>query len=448
MLLNNTGNTNESREQPAQQPPSLQQNSTSNETQEQQPRAEEPPPRLIPETSKTPSFTNSDKYIPVTARFHEAIKLATSHVNNESTKPLAHAVLNNWGDTLVNKLRYISEELMRIEEDYNNGCATSDELDWYKTTLAELAPYGILSSKDSHDVVELLNNNDCEGRSLLLSVLFCVSQDKETKLEWTLTDTLPIELLTSIRNYFETTNTFENTENTNDSASENTEHTNHKKYKKYIFRTIFFRLQRWSNVVVQAQSRISEAFSDDKSTSYLYSSMNIHSVREFNETEYDKVCMKKVYGIVEAHNLSTANNDSKQQDAKSLTSITTATSPASVAFLENKRETNQLPTHPPDVNSIQRKHNQDIKDEYYKHVNGFYDNYVASKAMWKAVLKGNTVPIGKKMETIEPTIISFLETYTFFKEHEELLETEIHPFKNDDHGVYDEFELGKLSKTA
>jgi hypothetical protein len=167
--------------------------------------------------------------------------------------------------------------------------------------------------------------------------------------------------------------------------------------------------------------------------------MNIHSVREFNETEYDKVCMKKVYDIVEAHNLSTTNNDSKQQDAKSLTSITTATSPASVSFLENKRETNQLPTHPPDVNSIQRKHNQDIKDEYYKHVNGFYNNYVASKAMWKAVLKGDTVPVGKKMETIEPTIISFLDTYTFFKEHEELLETEIHPFKYDDHGVYDEF---------
>jgi hypothetical protein len=91
-------------------------------------RAEEPPARLIPETSKTPSFTNSDKYIPVTARFHEAIKLATSHVNNESTKSLAHAVLNNWGDTLVNKLRYISEELMRIEEDYNDGCTDSDEL--------------------------------------------------------------------------------------------------------------------------------------------------------------------------------------------------------------------------------------------------------------------------------------------------------------------------------
>jgi hypothetical protein len=173
-------NTNESREQPAQQSPSSQQNSTSNETQDQQLEAEEPPPRLIPETSKTPSFTNSDKYIPVTARFHEAIKLATSHVNNESTKSLAHAVLNNWGDTLVNKLRYISEELMRIEEDYNNGCTDSDELDWYKTTLAELAPYGILSSKDSHDIVELLNNDDCEGRSLLLSVLFsCFSRQRD-----------------------------------------------------------------------------------------------------------------------------------------------------------------------------------------------------------------------------------------------------------------------------
>jgi hypothetical protein len=65
-------NTNESREQPAQQSPSLQQNSTSNETQDQQLGAEEPPARLIPETSKTPSFTNSDKYIPVTARFHES----------------------------------------------------------------------------------------------------------------------------------------------------------------------------------------------------------------------------------------------------------------------------------------------------------------------------------------------------------------------------------------
>jgi hypothetical protein len=167
--------------------------------------------------------------------------------------------------------------------------------------------------------------------------------------------------------------------------------------------------------------------------------MNIHSVREFNETEYDKVCMKKVYDIVEAHNLSITNNDNKQQDAKSLTSITTATSPASVNFLENKRDINSLPTHPPDVSTIQRKHNQDIKDEYYKHVNGFYNNYVASKAMWKAVLKGDTVPVGKKMETIEPTITSFLDTYTFFKEHEELLEGEIHPFKYDDHGVYDEF---------
>jgi hypothetical protein len=123
--------------------------------------------------------------------------------------------------------------------------------------------------------------------------------------------------------------------------------------------------------------------------------MNIQSVREFNETEYDKVCMKKVYSLVEAHNVLTINKDGKQQDAKSLTSITTA-SPASVAFLENKREADRLPTHPPDVNSIQHKHNQDIKDEYYKHVNGFYDNYIASKDMWKAVLKGNTVPIGKK----------------------------------------------------
>jgi hypothetical protein len=34
--------------------------------------------------------------------------------------------------------------------------------------------------------------------------------------------------------------------------------------------------------------------------------------------------------------------------------------------------------------------------------------------MWKAVLKGNTIPTGKKMETIEPTIISFLDTYAFF----------------------------------
>jgi hypothetical protein len=87
---------------------------------------------------------------------------------------------------------------MRIEEDYNKKYATSDELDWYKTTLAELAPYGILSNKDLEDIIELLDNDGCKGRSLLLSVLFCVSQDKETMLEWTLADTLPIELLTSI----------------------------------------------------------------------------------------------------------------------------------------------------------------------------------------------------------------------------------------------------------
>jgi hypothetical protein len=228
-------NTKELREQPAQKSPSSQENSTSNETQDQQLRAEEPPARLIPETSKTPSFTNSDKYIPVTARFHKAIKLATSHVSNKSTKILAYAVLNNWGNTLVNKLRDIREELMRIEEDYSKNCATTYELDSYKTKLAELAPYGILSSKDLDDIVKLLDNDGCKGRLLLLSVLFCVSQEKETKLKWTLTDTLPVQLLTSIRNFFETTNTFKNTENTNDSASKNTEDTNHKKSRSIFF---------------------------------------------------------------------------------------------------------------------------------------------------------------------------------------------------------------------
>jgi hypothetical protein len=62
--------------------------------------------------------------------------------------------------------------------------------------------------------------------------------------------------------------------------------------------------------------------------------------------------MRKVYGLVKAHNVSTINNNNKQQDAKSLTSITTATSPESVAFLESKCETAPLPTHPPDVKSI------------------------------------------------------------------------------------------------
>jgi hypothetical protein len=45
------------------------------------------------------------------------------------------------------------------------------------------------------------------------------------------------------------------------------------------------------------------------------------------------------------------------------------------------------------------------------------------------------------METIEPTIVSFLDTYTFFKKHEDTLQTKIHPFNDGNHGVYNEFNL-------
>jgi hypothetical protein len=98
-------------------------------------------------------------------------------------------------------------------------------------------------------------------------------------------NTLPIELLTSIKQFFKSTNTPENTENTSDGASKNTEDTNHKKYKKFIFRTIFFRFQRWSNVVVETRQRMSDIFQEDKYSSLLYSNMNIHVIEDFNEDE-------------------------------------------------------------------------------------------------------------------------------------------------------------------
>jgi hypothetical protein len=109
------------------------------------------------------------------------------------------------------------------------------------------------------------------------------------------------------------------------------------------------------------------------------------------------------------------NDNNKQQDARSLNSISTATSPESLSFLENKRNAGQHIDHPPDIASIQCKRNQEIKDEFYKHVNGFYDNYVGTKQMWNAVLIGGIVPTGEKMEMIEPTIVSFLDTYAFLR---------------------------------
>jgi hypothetical protein len=194
------------------------------------------------------------------------------------------------------------------------------------------------------------------------------------------------------------TNTSNNTENASDGASKNTEDTNHKKYKKFIFRTIFFCFQRWSNVVIEKHERMSDVFQKDKYSSLLYSSMNIRVVEDFNEDEYGKVCMKNVYDLVQAHklSLSTMNDDNKQQDARSLNSISTATSPESLSFLENKRNAGQRIDHPPDIASIQCKRNQEIKDEFYKHVNGFYDNYVGTKQMWNAVLIGGIIPTGKK----------------------------------------------------
>jgi hypothetical protein len=192
-----------------------------------------PPPHKIPPTSDKPSFTHSDKYFPVDKRFRDGIRFATEHTHDVLTKAISEAVINHWGDLLFVGLNNHYDQLAQIELAYKEqDTAESNlniKLEKYKTNLSELAPHGIISTNNLQDMIELLRQ-DCDGKTLLLSLIFHVSQDTMNKTDWSLTDMFPMTLLVSVKNFFE---------QKSDSNEEGT--TDYGKYKMYMFCVLFLR---------------------------------------------------------------------------------------------------------------------------------------------------------------------------------------------------------------
>jgi hypothetical protein len=129
-------------------------NSPSNSEQESEQCESQQPETLhkIPDQPSKATFNKGDSYLPVDDCYKNAIKLATKHMSDESNKLLACAVMNHWSDELIMALEPTCKRLEDIELNYSKQSVSEEDLQkdlkWYKTTLSELAPYGILSPAD------------------------------------------------------------------------------------------------------------------------------------------------------------------------------------------------------------------------------------------------------------------------------------------------------------
>jgi hypothetical protein len=172
-------------------------------------------------------------------------------------------------------------------------------------------------------MIELLKQ-DCNGKTLLLSLIFSVSQDTTNKTDWSLTDTFPMTLLVSVKNFFE---------QKGDSNEEGT--TDYGKYKMYMFRVLFLRYRKWSDDVTQTlnatQNQLPNVFKNDKAPSCVYEKISLHRLEKLDETEFENLCMNDVYAFVNERNEPDNLIQSEQNGIRSSVSF----SPAPITFVNH-----------------------------------------------------------------------------------------------------------------
>jgi hypothetical protein len=317
-------------------------------------------------------------------------------------------------------------QLTQIELAYQEQDAAESDLnirlEEYKTDLSELAPHGIISTDDLRDMIELLKQ-DCNGKTLLLSLIFSVSQNTTNKTDWSLTDTFPMTLLVSVKNFFE---------QKGDSNEEGT--TDYGKYKMYMFRVLFLRYRKWSDDVKQTlnatQNQLPCVFQNDKAPSCVYENISLHRLEKIDETQFGNLCMNDVYAFVNERNESDNLIQSEQGRIHT-----------SVSFSPSTDNGRQSLRHPPTNEQIEYKTIQDIKDKYYTSINKVETEYTAVISIWNTIVP-NAVTLSKEVkDLLEPTVKSFIETYEIFKQNINVLQHEVSPFKKTYYSLFDKYSM-------
>ena len=402
----------------------------SDNTGQQPPPQEEPsretPPKAwaIPVTKVL--FTNREEHVHLDTCYKKAIRAAIESTHHPDIQQLARCVVASASKGVSVGLQVTNNKLLDAAKNIKTSTATEEEVDWYKKTTAELASFGILSQKDLQDIIPLLDNEN-KGSILLSSVLFSVALDNLEIIDWDLTTTFPVQLLTAIHDYF--------TQNEDPRVVDLEEDGED---KKFISRAIFIRYQRWSIDVakaIQGENQF-DILKDKKAHSALYHHTPIDRIRGMSVQDFRDIFMGNIAEVVNKHKQDLLLAARSEQENNNQTN--SHLSSPSNSFLSNRSV--RLPDHPDDFNCNMGAI-LPIKNEFYEMLNALSDSFSDTQEIWDMV-NAQTPLSDDYLNMIDGTILCFLEAYKYFKENFGFLKHETNPYKKENyHTLYDKFNL-------